>query len=182
MYQIRSNTFETNSSSTHSICISKHPVDLTSLPSKIYFCPDEFSWECRRADPVSYLYTAIVLSPDHEDLLNTLKSTLSTYGITCEFEPVEYDPKYHWPTEGSIDHEDEAVAMAHKVVNDPDRLIRYLFSPDTYIQTGNDNCCNCGDDCSRCTIANGGWEKRPDGNWVRIQKADDDYEYFFKGN
>lgn len=36
MRQIRNNVFETNSSSIHSIAISKEPV--AGLPESIYFC------------------------------------------------------------------------------------------------------------------------------------------------
>lgn len=40
MYQIRKGVFETNSSSTHSICISKTPVK--NLPEFVRFVPGEY--------------------------------------------------------------------------------------------------------------------------------------------
>ena len=43
MRQIRQNTFETNSSSTHSICISKNPV-VDVRNEHVYFGSGEFGW------------------------------------------------------------------------------------------------------------------------------------------
>lgn len=61
--QIRRNCFETNSSSTHAICITKRKIDKDNLPSKVEFKHDEFGWEFEVYEDVltkaSYLYQAI---------------------------------------------------------------------------------------------------------------------------
>ena len=54
MIQIRSSVFETNSSSTHSIAISKKPVVAGKY---IRFCIGEFGWANGIADTADYLYT-----------------------------------------------------------------------------------------------------------------------------
>lgn len=61
MINIRKGCFETNSSSTHSICISK--LKDYKIPSALYFKLGEFGWESRvyfgARDLASYLYTAL---------------------------------------------------------------------------------------------------------------------------
>ncbi len=57
MIQIRKGTFETNSSSTHSICISKEPV--TKYPKSIHFYLGRYGWEQDTVvDTASYLYNS----------------------------------------------------------------------------------------------------------------------------
>ena len=47
--QIRQGVFETNSSSTHAICISKdHDTSKLKLPDSVSFDHGEFGWECRK--------------------------------------------------------------------------------------------------------------------------------------
>ena len=57
MIQIRAGVFETNSSSTHSIAISKKPV---VIGKSIRFGIGEFGWENDCVDTADYLYTAIL--------------------------------------------------------------------------------------------------------------------------
>lgn len=56
--------FETNSSSTHSICITKS--DVLDIPSSVYFTTGEFGWSHQKLNSVkekaSYLYTAIIFA------------------------------------------------------------------------------------------------------------------------
>ena len=58
MKQIRKGVFETNSSSTHSICIAKD-AELT-IPQSLHFSFGEFGWECDTlysvSEKASYLY------------------------------------------------------------------------------------------------------------------------------
>lgn len=42
--QIRRGCFETNSSSTHAICIATD--DVLNIPKDIHFGFDDFGWEC----------------------------------------------------------------------------------------------------------------------------------------
>ena len=62
--QIRRSCFETNSSSTHAICITKADVNKEDLPSHVTFTHGEFGWEADTydspEDKAAYLYQAIV--------------------------------------------------------------------------------------------------------------------------
>lgn len=138
MKQIRSGVFETNSSSMHSIAISKEPV--INLPDTIYFCLGEFGWEFDEVDPVGYLYTAIMTIYDkknRDNKLNKLKSILDSRGIKYEFEAPKFD-SYGWLKNGYIDHSDELSTFIETVLSDEDMLMRLLFG-NSYVFTGNDN-------------------------------------------
>lgn len=141
--QIRRNVFETNSSSMHAICISKKDVDKANLPEHVTFTHGEFGWEVAEyADlwtKASYLYQAICTCYYHESYekeatLNRVKEILQDYGISCEFEP-DKDPKWG---DGYIDHGYDTIDFIKAVLEDGDKLLRYLFG-DSFVVTGNDN-------------------------------------------
>lgn len=138
MRQIRSNVFETNSSSIHSIAISKEPV--AGLPESIYFCLGGYGWEFDDVSPASYLYTAIMTiydKKDRDNKLNKLKSILDSRGIKYEFEtPRFYDDE--WLDNGYIDHSEELSTFIETVLSDEDMLMRLLFG-NSHVFTGNDN-------------------------------------------
>jgi hypothetical protein len=141
--QIRKGCFETNSSSTHAICISRDNVNIDDLPKHITFTHGEFGWEAEVYDgtweKASYLYQAICdCCYDNEnelrEKLEQLERLLATYGIECDFEP---ERKNVWGS-GYIDHGYETIDFVDAVLKDPDKLMRYLFN-DSIIITGNDN-------------------------------------------
>lgn len=147
--QIRKSTFETNSSSTHAICISKEKVAKGAIPSFVKFNHGEFGWMCCRYDTVSerasYLYQAIcdLYYEDSEkksEHIDSLRSVLSNYGVECEFEG-EFESidnnSYEWEN-GYVDHAEEAREFVDSVMDSDDLLIRYLFG-NSVIITGNDN-------------------------------------------
>lgn len=166
--QIRKCVFETNSSSTHSICISKEPVVLSDINGKVVsFTHGEFGWEESTYHDLwskaSYLYQAICdLYPEGKDrsnVLDQLYSTLSECGVTCDFEPAKKD---RWGfEEGYIDHGCETYEFVNAVLHSKNRLLRYLFG-NSFIQTGNDNTY---------------YEDREDRNI-----SESDYEIYYKGN
>ena len=141
--QMRRGCFETNSSSTHAICISKDDVDKNSLPKHVTFTHGEFGWEERTLSDTwskaSYLYQAICYCYDDDEKqekLEVLKNLLAEYGIDCEFEP---DKKDSWGySYGYIDHGYGTKDFVDAVLNDTDKLIRFLFG-NSMIVTGNDN-------------------------------------------
>ena len=138
MRQIRNNVFETNSSSMHSIAISKEPV--AGFPESIYFYLGEYGWEFNDVSPASYLYTAIMTiydKKDRDNKLNKLKSVLNSRGIKYEFEPPKFD-NYGWLENGYIDHSDELSTFIETVLSDEDMLMRLLFG-NSCVFTGNDN-------------------------------------------
>lgn len=99
--QIRRNCFETNSSSTHAICITKRKIDKDNLPSKVEFKHDEFGWEFEVYEDVltkaSYLYQAICDLHYYEndkkknEYINWIYEVLGKYGIECNFDTVDKD-------------------------------------------------------------------------------------------
>lgn len=181
--QIRNSVFETNSSSTHSICISKKPAAIRDF---IHFRIGEFGWENDCVDTTDYLYTAILEQYDADELLERLKEILDNHSIEYEFEEPHYDissdGQYKWLNDGYIDHSDEARDFVLAVLNDEDLLMRCLFSADSCVYTGNDN-----QDChpSGCNIADETMWMYERGKYVEKPNPNHDsenYDYFYKGN
>lgn len=166
--QIRSSVFETNSSSTHSIAISKKkPV----IGKYIHFGIGEFGWENDCVDTADYLYTAILEQDESEELLNKLKEILDKYSIEYEFDK--------WLGYGYIDHSYELREFMFAILDDEDLLMRYLFG-DSMVYTGNDN----QDDCPNgCNIACEKYYDYDSDKMVANPYHDpENYDYFYKGN
>lgn len=142
MIQIRRNVFETNSSSTHSICIAKSNDYV--IPGYLHFTIGEFGWEERfiynEDELASYLYTAILCCYDEkerEDFKNYIYEVLGKNGCNCTFEPPVVGK---WGLEnGYIDHANDCADFLDAVRKSEKALLRFLFSPDSFIITGNDN-------------------------------------------
>ena len=140
MKTIRQSIFETNSSSTHSIAISKKDVAVKDLPTKITFYIGEFGWSHEEVNRANYLYTALASSYNKEDLddaIKHIKGVLLDIGIESEFETPKWNDEYDWLQEGYIDH-NETGEFINAVMNNDQMLLRYLFS-DSHVYTGNDN-------------------------------------------
>lgn len=184
MIQIRSSVFETNSSSTHSIAISKKSV---TIGKYVYFGIGEYGWENDCVNPANYLYTAILYvysSEVAEEKIEHLKRILDKYDVSYEFEEPEYwissDGRAYLDN-GYIDHGYELGEFLEAIFSNEDLLMRYLFG--AFVYTGNDN----QDDCpSGCNIADKYiWEEDEHGNYVEKLNPyhdDENYEYFYKGN
>lgn len=136
--QIRRNLFETNSSSVHSIVITKEP--LSNIPESLCITRKEFGWENRTyvniENRVSYLYTGILgcfKNEEQESYVNRLIEFLKKFGIEVE---IDHDNDSDWY---GIDHVYELTDFIKDIFNDEDYLFNYLFSPTSYIRTGNDN-------------------------------------------
>ena len=184
--QIRQGVFETNSSSTHAICISKdHDTSKLKLPDSVSFDHGEFGWECRKLrhiwEKASYLYEAILgtyCENGAEEKLEHIKEVLNKHSIECDFEPC-FD-KY-WD-DGYIDHvgQDDMPEWLESMINDEDALLTYLFG-DAFIVTGNDN----GDDFSDTMYEPVGEVDTDYGSWTEYggyKKEYDDYDIYYKGN
>lgn len=135
---IRNGIFETNSSSVHSICISKKPVENVK-GKKIAFYLGEYGWENSTVDTPDYLYTAIMCQNNSKELLDKLKSILDKYEIDYTFQPEDKASRW-W----GIDHSGETIDFVNAVLEDEDLLLRCLFNDESVVYTGNDN---CRDDC-----------------------------------
>lgn len=179
MIQIRNSVFETNSSSTHSIAISKkNPV----IGKYIHFRIGEFGWENDCVDTADYLYTAILEQDESDEMLEQLKNILDSYSIEYKFEEPKYidnEYGYKWLDYGYVDHSDEAREFIFTILSNEDLLMRYLFG-DSNVYTGNDNQAPCP---SGCNIA---YEEYYDwGSDKMVANPYHDpknYDYFYKGN
>lgn len=176
MITIRKGVFETNSSSTHSICISKAPVDIPK-GRKISFTFGEYGWENDTVyDTASYLYTGIYENKV-EGQLDKLKSMLDEMGVAYEFEqPGEHRGFFE---SGYVDHSYELNPFIEAVLSDKDLLARYLFG-DSYIETGNDNEDN---DPSTYGVADEVyWDERKREYVPNPYHDAEHFDYFYKGN
>jgi len=140
MKQIRLNVFETNSSSTHSIAITKNN-NVVDYPDSINFKFGEFGWEKDTLSSVdekaSYLYTAIInYASNPDDYLEYLENILNELNINAVFEKKSNNS--YWEC-GYIDHGNELYKFLNDLGNDKTKLINFLLSPLSYILTGNDN-------------------------------------------
>lgn len=139
MKQIRRNVFETNSSSTHSLCITKNTL-LDDLRTHVDFKLMDFGWEFEVYNDVdskaAYLYTALCNNEEH-DLILMIADTLTKHGISYTFENPE-DTRYGG-YKAYIDHYNELEEQFNKLCSDENMLLRFLFSSESFILTGNDN-------------------------------------------
>lgn len=168
MINIRNNTFETNSSSVHSICISKEKPK--NVPKNIVMSFGWYGWGNDEVDAKDYLWTAILLLKSYEyknnrcsykklpDIEEYIRSALSEYGVEhVEFVyPRVFRKDSHgnieeWDYEPDIDHYTETGEFVRACLKDKDLLARTILS-DSVVYTGNDNqdgkdmSCYCADE------------------------------------
>ena len=191
MKQVRRNVFETNSSSTHSIAIPKK----CEAPKSVNLHTDEFGWAFEEVSAVNYFYTAIYVTSDTEaeiqEKIERLKYILESHNIEYYFS----DPRRHtWDYDGReyidlddgyIDHGYELKDFVDELLNDEDKLLRFLAGG--LVFTGNDN----SDTEERCFI-NRDKEFLEDYAWrtgktFQIKNPyymdnHEDYDWYYKGN
>ena len=177
--KIRRGTFETNSSSTHSIAISKEKVNIPK-GSTIKFHIGEYGWkEAEYAFP-DYMYTALLDNRDFKSI-EKLKNILDSWGVKYEFDKPQWDRE--WLIYGEIDHADEALPIMTEILADEDLLARALFG-DATVYTGNDN---GGEQermsmCAEPYIWDYDEEKKEYVECPNPNHNSDKFDYFFKGN
>lgn len=180
MIQIRKSVFETNSSSTHSIVISKEPV--VYLRRERHFYAGEYGWEFGSYNAGDYLFTAILCEPEElrSQHLDRIKDVLREVGVEAVF---------HFPTTSTygdhtyydcyIDHGDQCVDFVRAAMADSDLLKRCVFG-DATVYTGNDNedtpdeMCNAADDVV--------WDDKTNPYVPNPNYDPEHYDYFYKGN
>lgn len=146
MKKIRTRTFETNSSSVHTIIISKRSIEIPG-PCEIVYWDRDFSGEIDEywdwKDKAIYFHIACTL--DSEDRENKRELTekydkfLEKYGIkiTCKDNVDRNHSGFSW-----IDHPEEIAYFAEKLVDNPDILEGFIFGKYSRIYTsmdGNDD-------------------------------------------
>ena len=186
MIQIRKGVFETNSSSTHSIAIPRN----CTAPSCVYFREGEFGWEWDEVDAADYFYTAIYdtseTAAELEEKLETLKDILNAHNIEFTFYDVDFEEHNGWLShDGYIDHGYELKEFVDELLNDGDKLVRFLGGG--LVFTGNDN----SDTEERCFIERTeeyldkyDWESKTTSKIKNPYYMSDwdNYEWHYKGN
>jgi hypothetical protein len=145
MKQIRKSVFETNSSSTHSIAIPKNG----DVPRCVYFCTGDFGWAWEEVEATDYFYTAIyetsITESEAQAKIKKLKDILEAHGVEYHFTKPkthmwcsDYDHKeYLSLDDGYIDHGYELQDFVDELLNDENKLLRFLGGG--LVFTGNDN-------------------------------------------
>ena len=162
--QIRKSVFETNSSSVHTLTITKNPNNL-KFPKKLIFDSGDYGWEhaCLTTpeEKASYLWEGIIyVFPDHKNknlteynkVIASITKILKSVGVKAVFK--YNNPKYEeseWGNcyefcdkdgnvdDGYMDHPSELCTFLYDVCFDKTKLLNYLFSTESFIKTGNDN-------------------------------------------
>lgn len=194
MKQIRKNVFETNSSSCHSLVISKDNYGLEHIPAYLNFNADEdYGWYTRcyssTEDKVSYLYTAMLncdMFAQAKDFKRKLEKDFKIKIFVPDYkrETSKYGDWEFWNNGGSVDHAGELVPFINEILEDDDKLKRFLFDPRSCIYTGNDNGCDHDDDCYVAYVDENGeyYDWRTEKNVKHPLWDGEHYEYYFKGN
>lgn len=151
MKTIRQHSFETNSSSTHSLTINHMAQRPEPIEAGTEIPIGEFGWEFRSynsfEDKASYFWTIVsevfesadwYIKNYKEKFDNCLKIKTILEGIGEKYGVTFQDPKEKW---GYVDHGTEHLEnfMSYYNLTDPDELEKILTDPDICIQTGNDN-------------------------------------------
>jgi len=138
--QTRKSVFETNSSSVHTITISKKGYDKSMILEVLVFSFGEFGWEVDKLTSVyekaSYLYTALNNVEDRDEKIEFIKNTLKSVGCTAAFAEKKETDSYF--ANGYIDHDEELNVFIDAVFENENTLLNYLFG-DGCIYTYNDN-------------------------------------------
>lgn len=160
--QVRSNIFETNSSSVHAITVTKDKPDYYLNYTLCHFEVGEFGWEHRTyydfQDKASYLWTCIVnLFVSYSDsgsrfnkqnltyrrYKKAIKQALINIGVRNDPFAISFQEEFDknevgYLKIGFVDHAPGKEFIESLVFNE-DRLIRFLFNDKSNITTWNDN-------------------------------------------
>lgn len=141
--QIRNGCFETNSSSTHAICICMERLDKKRITDHVNFKHGDFGWDFKVyknvTDKASYLYQAICNTCSDEkknEYINHLYSTLWKYNVDSSFDDKDEDENGF--SIGYIDHGYNLKNFVESLMHNDKRLLKYLFG-DSEVITGSDN-------------------------------------------
>ena len=154
MINVRRGTFETNSSSTHSICVTKGDEALL-IPNTVSVNIDEyeFGWEyekwCYYDDKIAYFVLGILNISYNEGLgkgatmLEEFINDLKEFGVKeVDITGVRlhhYQSQYYLESDGYVDHSSDLKDFVEELMANKETLKRFLFSTDSFILGGNDN-------------------------------------------
>lgn len=172
MRKVRQLVFETNSSSTHCMCIVSDRKAELVYPDRLTFSCKEYGrgrGELRSAeDKASYLYSSILSLFERKKAENAkswIMGELGKVGVECDFEIPEYR-RYGagvYCCNAYVDHagEDDHMMFVESVLRNSGRLLRYLFSDKSVVLTTSDEV---------------------DDDRVENFRADYKHEFYYKGN
>ena len=137
----RKGVFETNSSSTHAMCIALGNAPL-KIPDSLHFEIGEYGWGFSTVssteDKASYLYTAMLETGNGDKFLEFVVPALKKEGVKVTFQTPEYT-EWGGLENGGIDHGSECSDFVDVVTSTTGRLLSFLFSNKSFVLTGNDN-------------------------------------------
>lgn len=186
MISVRYNTFETNSSSTHSLAV---PKTLGYIPSDIRFHFGDFGWDPDSADPADYLYTAIVTGESEvgDKYFPMLKDIMEKHNIKAHYADFKltqstFDPNYYYVDSnyGYVDHEDALKPFLEWLFEDEDRVLRFIS--EGLVFTGNDNDPEIALFTNKTSKKVYNWETGKNKLNPYYMENCDDYDWFYKGN
>lgn len=155
MINVRKNVFETNSSSTHAICIAK--TNKQQIPENIeinfHDYEFEFGWEEDKRygtnAKLAYLLIGILDNNNINEAskkITSLSTMLEDFGVkSLKISGIEI---HHYESAGEpyfdeypsyVDHSNELRGFVETLLENPELLKEYLFNDDSFILTGNDN-------------------------------------------
>lgn len=146
MKLIRKGTFETNSSSCHSISVSTQGTYEGLTPNnenQIVIYPGEFGWGQETHDDaltkMSYLWIYIkTWSGDSSDhFMEMFQKVIQEH--TGAGEVIMKESTSDWYKYGYIDHQSVEGNALHYLFEDEQTLKNFLFLSGSYIETDNDN-------------------------------------------
>ena len=141
--QIRQGVFETNSSSVHTLSISKSKTNFSKIKdsiTKITFGPKkEYCWDADSAqDKINQIFCYVTCDDSLKHFIsckNKIERCLKSVGISCEFEFDEnYD--YYWYCD-SRDVFDELFAEGDETFTI--LLLNYIYDKSSYTYCFDDN-------------------------------------------
>lgn len=144
MIQIRRNAFETNSSSTHSICITKNTYDYNSIcDNKITVTLDYFGREEKILntpdEKLSYLCSALYAMRRYRGYKgnidkNYIYNAMAEIGVECVFTPLDEDD---YCIVG-VDNPNDVYPIVLNICKNKKKLYRFLFTHESFIIMGSD--------------------------------------------
>jgi len=149
--QVRKSIFETNSSSTHSIVVGNNGEDIyNGLPKELDFRGGEFGWDHElytdTQSKADYLFTSLLYTETPLEYVERIKTILAKWNIEATFEEIvekRYDSGYVcYEVKDKfcyVDHGDGNEDLVKELCEDEAKLMNYLFSNGSYVETSNDN-------------------------------------------
>lgn len=158
MFQLRSNIFETNSSSIHTFCISRKPYKKLKEGITLNVRAGQYGWSGYCDSPLSYLYTLVSYD---DNRLKQLDKKIKDFGFKIIYEngPLSENSEDDWYY---VDHAEEGFDLFDILMKDDILLLNFIFDDETEIYITNDN-----------------WDWDDKSNYPRLKYDTNPDEYFY---